>query len=146
MRNDELSDPHDLRRFLVAQASVYTAVCSELRRGKKSSHWMWFIFPQVAGLGGSDMAEEYAIASRAEALAYLAHPTLGTRLRKCTRLVNEVQGRSLLEIFGEPDDMKFRSSMTLFAAVARGSDEPFAEALEKYCGAQPDPKTLELLD
>jgi uncharacterized protein (DUF1810 family) len=135
----------DLERFVLAQASVYPAVCAELRRGRKTSHWMWFIFPQIAGLGHSPMAHQYAITCRAEAAAYLDHRVLGMRLRECTRLVNGVQGRSLFDIFGTPDDMKFRSSMTLFAEVARQGD-PFAEALDKYCESASDALTLELRD
>jgi uncharacterized protein (DUF1810 family) len=135
----------DLERFVLAQSSVYPAVCAELRRGRKTSHWMWFIFPQIAGLGHSSMARQYAITCRAEASAYLERPTLGPRLRECTRLVIAAQGRTLYDIFGTPDDMKFRSSMTLFAEVAQAGD-PFAEALDKYCESEPDARTLELLD
>src|SRR5690606_25094935 len=98
-------DPHDLQRFLDAQAPVYEQVLRELRAGRKSSHWMWFIFPQVAGLGFSSMSRRYAISGRDEARAYAEHPVLGARLRECTELVNAVQGRSLREIFGSPDDM-----------------------------------------
>jgi uncharacterized protein (DUF1810 family) len=139
-----MHDPHELRRFVAAQALVYDQVCAELRRGKKASHWMWFIFPQLKGLGTSDLATKYALASKAEAVAYLDHSTLGPRLRDCTRLVNQVEGHSLVQIFGTPDDLKFRSSMTLFAEVAL-DNQVFVAALEKYCGSQPDARTLQLL-
>ena len=116
---------------------------AELRGGEKQSHWMWFIFPQLAGLGSSAMAQRYAITSREEASAYLAHGVLGPRLRECTALVNAVEGRTIRQILGSPDDMKFRSSMTLFAAV---SPEPeFAKAIAKYYAGTPDATTLELL-
>lgn len=122
---------HDLQRFVRAQDEVYSVVQAELRAGTKRSHWMWFIFPQIAGLGFSAMAQRYAIASLAEANAYLAHPVLGERLRECTRLVLAVQGRSINAIFGSPDDLKFHSCMTLFAKAA--PDEPlFKDALKKY--------------
>ncbi|WP_255197900.1 DUF1810 domain-containing protein [Halorarius litoreus] len=137
-------DPHDLQRFLEAQDEVIDDVKRELRSGHKRSHWMWFVFPQVAGLGSSGMAQRYAIASRAEADAYLAHPVLGPRLRECTDLVNAVGGRSATEIFGSPDDLKFRSSMTLFEAVA-DDPTPFATALERYYDGDRDEKTLAFL-
>ena len=136
--------PHDLQRFVDAQRAVYERVCAELRAGDKRSHWMWFIFPQLAGLGHSPMARRYAISSLAEARAYLEHPLLGARLEECTRLVNAVEGRSILQIFGPPDDMKFRSSMTLFSR-ATAHDAIFREALDKYFGGEPDRRTLELL-
>ncbi|MHB2210233.1 DUF1810 domain-containing protein [Methylobacterium sp. CM6257] len=136
-----MEDVYDLDRFVEAQAGVYPRVLAELQAGEKRSHWMWFIFPQIAGLGSSPMAQRYAIGSLDEARAYLGHPLLGERLRACTRAVNAVSGRSAHAIFGSPDDMKFRSSMTLFARAA--PDEPlFAEALARYFGAQPDPRTL----
>lgn len=138
------SDLFELERFLLAQAPVYSNVCAELRRGSKTTHWMWFIFPQLAGLGHSAMARRYAISGRAEAQAYLDHAILGARLRECTRLVNELEGRSLLDIFGTPDDMKFRSSMTLFAEVSREAD-PFGTALDEYCAGARDARTLALL-
>lgn len=138
-------DPHNLRRFVEAQDSVIDAVKRELRAGRKRSHWMWFVFPQMDGLGSSRMARRYAISSRAEAEAYLAHPILGPRLRECTELVNDVEGRSANEIFGSPDDLKFRSSMTLFDAVA-DDPTPFRTALEAYYDGDPDPKTIELLE
>ncbi len=134
-----------LERFVAAQQGIYEQAREELQRGAKRSHWMWFVFPQIHGLGSSAMARQYAIQSRAEAEAYLQHPVLGERLRECTRLVNGVTGRTASEIFGYPDDLKFRSSLTLFAAL----DEPeglFAEALGKYFAGQPDPATLARLD
>ena len=138
------SEPYNLGRFVEAQEAVYARVCQELRSGRKTSHWMWFVFPQLRGLGQSQMAHTYGIASRAEAKAYLKHPVLGARLRECTGLVNQVQGRPIEEIFGYPDDLKFRSSMTLFANVAP-EDPVFQEALDKYFGGEPDSRTLELL-
>ena len=138
-----MDDPFDLQRFVDAQASAYARVLAELRQGRKQSHWMWFIFPQLAGLGHSAMAQRYALSSRDEALAYLGHGILGPRLRECTALVNAVEGRTIREILGSPDDLKFRSSMTLFAAVSPESE--FAEAIEKFYGGTPDHKTLELL-
>jgi len=138
-------DPHDLRRFVEAQDPVIDAVEAELRSGRKRTHWMWFVFPQLAGLGSSRKAQRYAIGSRAEAEAYLDHPILGPRLRDCTELVNAVDERTANEIFGSPDDLKFRSSMTLFERVADGP-APFGTALERYYDGEPDPKTLALLD
>ncbi len=138
-----MTDPFDLQRFVEAQAPVYPRVLSELRRGRKQSHWMWFIFPQLAGLGHSAMARLYALSSREEAAAYLVHGVLGPRLRECTALVNAVEGRTIREILGSPDDLKFRSSMTLFAAVS--SEPEFAASIEKFYGGAPDQKTLELL-
>ncbi|ABE62788.1 conserved hypothetical protein [Nitrobacter hamburgensis X14] len=138
-----MTNSFNLQRFVDAQAPVYSLVVEELRGGRKRSHWMWFVFPQIAGLGHSAMAQRFAISSREEALAYLAHPLLGFRLRECTALVNAVEGRSLLDILGSPDDLKFRSSMTLFNAV--GSDPEFSAALAKYFDAKADQRTLELL-
>ena len=137
-------DPHNLERFVAAQDSVFENVRSELERGLKTSHWMWFIFPQIEGLGHSPTAQRFAISSKAEAEAYLNHPVLGPRLRECTRLVLEVQGRSLDDIFGSPDDMKFCSSMTLFAH-ATSDNQLFLDALQKYCSDGFDPLTLERL-
>jgi uncharacterized protein (DUF1810 family) len=136
-----MPDPFHLQRFLDAQEGVYPDVLAELRRGEKRSHWMWFIFPQIAGLGYSQTARYFAIASLAEAQAYLAHPVLGARLRECTTLVNQIQGRSALQIFESPDDMKFRSSMTLFAHAAP-QETVFRQALAKYYEGQEDPLTL----
>jgi uncharacterized protein (DUF1810 family) len=129
----------DLQRFVTAQAPVYADVCEELRAGRKTSHWMWFIFPQIAGLGQSAMARKYAISGLDEARAYLAHPVLGPRLIECTRLVG-VSGRPVEDIFGSPDDMKFRSSMTLF--VRAQGEGVFGEAIERYCGGRADEATL----
>jgi uncharacterized protein (DUF1810 family) len=137
-------DPFDLERFVEAQAPVYERVRSELREGRKLSHWMWFVFPQIEGLGSSAMARRFSIGSREEAQAYLAHPVLGPRLRECTRLVNLVEGSTIAQIFGSPDDMKFRSSMTLFARVAP-QIPVFGEALDKYFEGKPDSLTLERL-
>ena len=138
-----MTDPFDLRRFVDAQAPVYPRVLSELRQGRKQSHWMWFIFPQLAGLGHSAMAQRYALSSRDEAVAYLDHAVLGPRLRECTALVNAVEGRTVHDILGSPDDLKFHSSMTLFAAV---SPEPaFPASIKKFYGGTPDQKTLDLL-
>jgi uncharacterized protein (DUF1810 family) len=138
-------DPHDLRRFVEAQDGAMETVEAELRAGEKQTHSMWFVFPQFEGLGRSRMARRYAIRSREEASAYLEHPTLGPRLRECTALVNEVKEPSAHDIFGSPDDLKFRSSMTLFDAVAT-DPEPFRTALERYYDGTPDPETLRLLD
>ncbi len=137
-----MADPHDLQRFMDAQAPVFEQACAELRQGRKTGHWMWFIFPQVEGLGHSATARRFAIASRAEAEAYLDHPLLGPRLRDCTRLVVLVEGRSAHQIFGSPDDLKFRSCLTLFSRVA-ADNEIFTRALQKYFGGEPDPLTLE---
>jgi len=139
-----IRDPYDLRRFVEAQDPVFEQVRAELREGRKRSHWMWFVFPQIAGLGRSAMAQKFAISSRKEAEAYLRHPVLGPRLRECARLVNLVEGRTVGEIFGAPDDLKFRSSMTLFAEVAP-EEEVFKEALGKFFGGRSDPATLERL-
>jgi uncharacterized protein (DUF1810 family) len=139
-----MSDSFDLERFISAQAPVYSRVVSELRAGQKQSHWMWFIFPQIAGLGYSAMAQRYAIGSRAEAEAYLDHPVLGPRLRECTRLVNAVDGKDINAILGYPDDMKFKSSMTLFAKVTPDNAD-FVDALNKYFGSAFDKATLERL-
>ncbi|MFT3830738.1 MAG: DUF1810 domain-containing protein [Opitutaceae bacterium] len=128
-------DPFDLQRFLDAQAAVYAAALGELRAGRKHTHWMWFIFPQVAGLGASPMAQFYAIRSRAEAAAYLAHPVLGLRLRGCAAALLAIDRRSAMEIMGTPDDVKLRSSMTLFAALD-GAGNPFATVLAKYFGGR----------
>lgn len=139
-----MNDPHNLKRFMEAQDPVYDRVCAELRSGQKTSHWMWFIFPQLRGLGHSLMASEYGISSKEEAVAYLQHPILGERLRECTRLVNSAEGRSASELFGYPDNLKFRSSMTLFANVAP-QDQVFKQALQKYFDGEPDRLTLQLL-
>jgi len=139
-----MDDGFDLQRFVTAQARVYGQALAELRRGRKQSHWMWFVFPQIAGLGSSPTAQFYAIASLGEARAYLDHQVLGPRLLQATAAVSAVGGRTAHEIFGSPDDLKFRSSMTLFRAAA--PDEPlFQAALDRYFAGEPDPRTLELL-
>lgn len=134
------NDRFNLQRFVAAQAPVYADVCEELRRGRKTSHWMWFIFPQIAGLGFSAMSQKYAISGLEEARAYLAHPVLGPRLLECTRLVG-ISGRSVEDIFGSPDDMKFRSSMTLFAE-AQSRANAFKDAIDRYFDGQFDQATL----
>ncbi|AJX35766.1 DUF1810 domain-containing protein [Burkholderia oklahomensis] len=136
--------PYDLQRFVDAQGPVYAQVCDELRNGHKRSHWMWFVFPQIEGLGDSAIAQRYAISTLDEAAAYLRHPLLGARLRECTRLVNDVEDHSIQAIFGYPDDLKFRSSVTLFAH-ATPDNAVFVEALEKYFGGEADHNTLERL-
>lgn len=138
------TDPFDLQRFVDAQAGVYHTVVEELRAGRKRSHWIWFIFPQIAGLGRSPTAERYAIASLEEARAYVDHEVLGPRLRECTQLVNRITGRSIGEVFGTPDDLKVRSSMTLFAH-ATDDNADFVELLDKYYDGDEDPLTLERL-
>ncbi len=139
-----MDDPFALQRFVDAQDPVYAQVCAELRAGVKTSHWMWFVFPQHVGLGRSATAKHFGIASHAEGLAYWRHPVLGARLKACTGLVLSVQGRSAHQIFGSPDDLKFCSSMTLFEQVA--PDEPlFGQALVKYFGGRRDALTLSLL-
>lgn len=148
------NDPYSLQRFVLAQALAYDRVLAELRAGEKRSHWMWFVFPQIVGLGRSEMARTYALSSLEEAKAYLAHPVLGPRLRECTALVNAVEDKSVEEIFGYPDNMKFRSSITLFARAAGNDtsrrnwlfgDGVFEEALKKYFRGEPDAITLEAL-
>lgn len=135
------AEDFDLERFVVAQAPIHAAALEELREGHKRTHWMWFVFPQLAGLGASPTARLYAIQSRAEAKAYLRHPILGPRLREATEAAL-ASGRGLAEIFGAPDDLKFRSSITLFEAVAP-SETIFAEALDRLCGGVRDTHTLD---
>ena len=134
----------DLSRFLAAQEPQYAQVLDELKRGRKVHHWMWYIFPQLSGLGHSETSRFYAISTLDEAKAYLRHPVLGARLRECTDLVLSVPGRSLVDIFGSVDALKFRSSMTLFT-LATTDNALFRAALDKYCGGHPDPLTIELL-
>ncbi|HEY9302741.1 MAG TPA: DUF1810 domain-containing protein [Mycobacterium sp.] len=141
---ESASDPFNLQRFVDAQERVYPDVLDELRTGRKRSHWIWFIFPQIAGLGSSPTAARYAISSLGEARAYLRHELLGPRLHECTQLVNTVQGRSIGEIFGSPDDMKVRSSMTLFAHATEDNQD-FVELLDRYYHGEEDPLTLERL-
>jgi uncharacterized protein (DUF1810 family) len=136
-------DRYDLKRFEDAHEGVYARVCEELKAGEKRSHWMWFIFPQIRGLGRSPMAERFAIGSLDEARNYLEHPVLGGRLRECTELVNAVEGRTATEIFGFPDDLKFCSSLTLFAKAGDDKGAPFEEALRKYFQGRMDQETLD---
>ena len=135
----------DLQRFVEAQAPVIDRVRKELASGRKRSHWMWFVFPQIAGLGRSTTALRYAIASLEEARAYLSHPILGPRLKECTNLVLHIEGRSAEAIFAHPDDLKFQSSMTLFAHAAP-QEKLFANALQKYFAGRRDSATLNLLE
>ena len=134
----------DLVRFVQAQQSVMDDARAELAAGRKRTHWMWFVFPQLRGLGHSVMARHYGIASREEAAAYLAHPVLGARLRECVQLVLAAQGRTAHEIFGSPDDLKLRSCLTLFREID-GTDSVFDRALARFFDGQPDPMTLQLL-
>lgn len=134
----------NLRRFIEAQDPIYDEVCAELRAGHKRTHWMWYVFPQLRGLGVSEMAQYYGIESLEEAKAYLEHPRLGVRLVECTALVIAVEGRHIRQIFGTPDDMKFRSSVTLFGQVP-GASPVFQQALDKYFAGEADPVTLERL-
>lgn len=141
-------DEFDLRRFVDAQDRVYDTVLAELRNGAKRSHWIWFVFPQLRGLGRSPTAQHYGISTLDEARAYLAHPVLGARLRDCASLVAAIDGRSVDEIFGWPDNLKVRSSMTLFA---HATDDPdvqagFRAVLDKFYGGEEDPATVELLN
>jgi uncharacterized protein (DUF1810 family) len=139
-----MDDPFYLHRFLAAQQDIYEQALAEIRQGNKRSHWMWFIFPQIVGLGRSAVAQDFAIKSEEEARAYLNHLVLGSRLRECARAALAVNGKSAAEIFGYPDDLKFRSSATLFAAVGE-QDSVFQQLLEKYFAGKPDERTLEIL-
>ncbi len=139
-----MTDEYHLQRFLEAQGHVYDAVLDELRVGEKRSHWMWYIFPQITGLGHSGTAQTFAISSLDEAQAYLQHPVLGPRLRECTQLVLNVNGRSAEQIFGYPDNLKFRSCLTLFV-TATTDNKIFKDALVKYFEGKPDQLTLDLL-
>src|SRR6266487_3135568 len=136
-----MDDRFHLQRFVDAQQPVYETVLSELRDGRKRSHWMWFIFPQISGLGHSVTSQTFALSSLAEATAYLAHPKLGPRLRECAALVAGIEGRSVDEIFDYPDDLKFHSSMILYSYAAH-REPVFTACLEKYFGGQRDPRTL----
>ncbi len=138
-------DPFALKRFIAAQDGIYGGVLAELKSGRKRSHWMWFIFPQIDGLGHSPTARFYAIKGMAEARAYLDHPVLGARIRECAETVLAVEGRSASAIFGYPVDMKLKSSMTLFAAVAEDPDSVFSRVLDKYYGGEKDSATLRIL-
>ncbi|WP_223463426.1 MULTISPECIES: DUF1810 domain-containing protein [unclassified Pseudomonas] len=145
MRSTDHLDPFNLQRFLLAQEPIFERVQNELSNGHKRSHWMWFIFPQFAGLGGSEMSRRFAIRSREEALAYLEHPLLGARLRTCTQEVLNIRECSVAGIFGHPDDLKFHSSMTLFAQVT-AADSLFQQALNQYFHGILDDWTLSLMD
>lgn len=140
-----MSDAFDLTRFVEAQAGAYAAALAELQAGTKRSHWMWFVFPQLRGLGSSAMARRYGLTGLDEARAYLEHPLLGPRLLTCTQAVLQHSQRSLREIFGSPDDLKYRSSMTLFAAAAGEEPSLFRQALAVHCGGEADVRTLALL-
>jgi uncharacterized protein (DUF1810 family) len=135
-------DPFDLERFVAAQALVFESVLDELCAGRKRSHWMWFVFPQLRSLGHSAKAKVYGIGSLDEARTYLAHPLLGPRLEFCTRTVVAIEGPSLHAIFGSPDDMKFRSCATLFGLIADDADNPFRRALDRWCDGRPDEQTI----
>lgn len=139
-----MSNRHDLQRFVSAQETVWQQVLAELRSGHKRTHWMWFVFPQLQGLGHSAMARRYAISGLDEATAYLEHELLRSRLKTCCKIVNSLEGASVAQIFGHPDDLKFHSSMTLFAHVA-GEQSPYQAALIKYFNGQEDAQTLRLL-
>lgn len=138
------TDPYNLSRFVDAQRGDYQEALAEIRAGRKRSHWMWYVFPQFVGLGSSPTSVHYAIKSRDEAAAYLAHPVLGPRLLECAEAVLEIQGRSALEIFGSPDDMKLRSSATLFSSLSPGGSV-FQRLIAKYFDSQPDARTIELM-
>ena len=144
MAENDKNDHYNLQRFVDAQSHVFEEVCLELQEGRKKGHWMWFIFPQIEGLGYSPLARKFAISSREEAEAYLNHPILRPRLRHCTRLTTLVEGRSIDQIFAGPDDLKFHSSITLFAN-ATSDNQVFRDALHKYFGGEPDRLTLERL-
>jgi uncharacterized protein (DUF1810 family) len=139
-----MDDLYGLQRFVDAQQGVYEAACAELQIGRKQTHWMWFIFPQIRGLGRSPTAQRFAIASVEEAAAFLRHPVLGPRLRECTKLALAIDGHTIHEIFGSPDDLKFHSCMTLFAAVAP-KETLFGAALQKFFAGTPDQATLDRL-
>jgi len=142
----KVEDPYDLQRFVTAQNHCYQQVCTELSEGNKQSHWMWFIFSQLRGLGQSPMSKLYSISSLQEAEAYLQHPVLGSRLRHCTKLVMLIEGRTIEEIFGNPDDvLKFRSSMTLFMRTSQES-RIFKDGLQKYFAGKPDQLTMDRLE
>jgi uncharacterized protein (DUF1810 family) len=141
----EMADPNDLDRFVRAQEHDHDVALGEIRSGRKRSHWMWYVFPQLAGIGSSAMAERYAIRSLAEADAYLRHPVLGPRLVACAEAALGVEGRSATEIFGTPDDLKLRSCATLFARVA-AAGSPFHRLLDRFFDGQPDPRTTALLE
>ena len=145
LQRDNMDDPYKLRRFVDAQYPVYDQVCAELKQGFKRSHWMWFIFPQIEGLGHSFLSRKFAISSLEEAKAYLRHPILEARLIHCTKLVSQTEGRTIKEILGYPDDLKFRSSMTLFAH-ATSDNQIFLDALQKYFEGRFDSLSLEKIE
>ena len=140
------AEAYDLDRFVTAQATVFDTALAELRAGQKRSHWMWFVFPQLRGLGMSSTAQFYGLSSLAEAKAYLAHPVLGPRLLACTQAILSIEGRSVHQMLGSPDDMKFQSSMTLFDMASEDTETVFRQALDRYCGGQMDDRTLQLLN
>jgi len=135
-----VSDRYDLERFVTAQEGVYESALAQLRAGRKTGHWMWFVFPQIAGLGMSAMSQRYAIASAAEARAYLDHPVLGARLAECARVLTELPGHDPEDVFGGIDAIKLRSSMTLFARASE-DDSIYYAVLDQYFGGEPDPQT-----
>lgn len=137
------ADPHNLQRFVQAQENVYDQALAEIRAGRKRSHWMWFIFPQIAGLGFSPTSQHFAIRDRSEAEAYLAHPILGPRLTECCEALLALKTNSAPDVFGYPDDLKLKSSATLFAAVSP-SGSAFEQLLKKFFDGEPDTKTIEL--
>ncbi|GAU82360.1 DUF1810 domain-containing protein [Bosea sp. BIWAKO-01] len=140
-----MTEVHDLQRFVTAQEPIFETALAELRAGRKRTHWMWFVFPQLRGLGLSPTAERYGLASLAEARAYLAHPVLGPRLVACTAAILEIEGQSAHAIFGSPDDMKLRSSLTLFALASCSGDTLFQQGLQRYFDGKPDQRTLDLI-
>lgn len=140
-----MTDPYNLNRFVDAQEAVYSGVIAELKRGQKNGHWIWFIFPQIAGLGGSSMSRRYSLSSIQEARAYNAHPILGPRLAECTRIVLAVRDRSVEQIFGDLDALKFRSCMTLFS-IADPENEIFQRAVDRCFEGLPDTLTLKVLN
>lgn len=139
-----MNDPYDLNRFVVAQEKEYDAALQEVRNGRKQTHWMWFVFPQIVGLGKTETSKTYAIRTREEAIAYLEHPTLGDRLHEISKALLSVKERSAKDIFGTPDDLKLRSSMTLFKSVTT-DNETFLRVLDKYYGGEEDPQTFRIL-
>jgi uncharacterized protein (DUF1810 family) len=141
---NDLDDPHDLNRFVQAQERSYARALAEIKNARKTSHWMWYVFPQFEGLGQSEMSRRYAIHSVAEARAYLEHPILGPRLQECCEALLAVEGRSAHQIFGSPDDLKLNSCATLFACVS-GAGSVFERVLEKYFEGSPDDKSLRLM-
>jgi len=145
MHDPSAADPFDLERFVAAQEMVFDDVRRELEAGTKSTHWMWFVFPLADGLGWSAMTQRYAVRSLEEARAYLDHPILGRRLRECVDLLLRIQDRDATDVLGEPDDLKLRSSMTLFA-LASGEGSPFERVLERYFGGTADGATLEIVE